>query len=91
MHVYRIVQEALNNAARHSAAASVRVELQHDEQSMLITVADDGDGFDLDNFSALHGIGIAGMQERARLVGGTLSIQSVLGEGTSVGLQLPLA
>ncbi len=90
MHVYRIVQEALNNAARHAAATTVDVDIEPRDQSLWLTVSDDGQGFDPDRVSISRGIGIAGMQERARLLGGTLELQAEAGRGTVVKLQFPL-
>ena len=86
--VYRIAQEALTNALRHSAASSVTASLTADARSITLDVADDGHGMpaELPTDTA----GIAGMRERALLVGGRLSISSRPGEGTEVRLTIPL-
>jgi two-component system sensor histidine kinase UhpB len=86
--VYRVAQEALNNAARHSGAARVEVRLRRtDGGGVALEVADDGRGFAFDQSE--RGLGIAGMRERALLVGGELTIESRPGHGTSVQLSVP--
>ncbi|MET0557394.1 MAG: sensor histidine kinase [Solirubrobacterales bacterium] len=86
--VYRVVQEALANAARHSGAGSVRALLRRrGDGGVELTVADDGRGFAFDE--AEGGLGIAGMRERALLVGGDLTIESRPGRGTTVRLSVP--
>jgi signal transduction histidine kinase len=84
--VYRLVQEALTNVAKHARANRVRVTVRESEGGLLVEVQDDGAGFDPDAGS--HGFGLAGMQERLSLADGTLSINS--GEqGTLVRARLP--
>jgi two-component system, NarL family, sensor histidine kinase UhpB len=86
--VYRIAQEGLTNAWRHSGADSVTVSLTADAETLTLSVADDGEGMPP---QLPHGTaGIAGMRERARLVGGQLSIQSLPGQGTEVRLTIPV-
>jgi two-component system, NarL family, sensor histidine kinase UhpB len=86
--VYRVAQEALSNAARHSGAEAVEVRLRRNEDGgVRLEVADDGRGFAFDE--AEGGLGIAGMRERALLVGGELTIESRPGRGTTVRLTLP--
>ncbi len=87
--VYRVAQEALSNAARHSGAAHVEVRLRRDGAAggVELEVADDGRGFAFDD--AEGGLGIAGMRERALLVGGELTIESRPGRGTTVRLSVP--
>jgi two-component system sensor histidine kinase UhpB len=87
--VYRIVQEALANAARHSGAAVAHVWLSSREGRLSVLVVDEGKGFDRASV-ADPGIGLAGMYERAELLGGRLSIQSAPGRGTRVSFDLPL-
>jgi two-component system, NarL family, sensor histidine kinase UhpB len=86
--VYRIAQEGLTNALRHSEARSAVVSLNADAESMTLRVVDDGKGMpaELPRDTA----GIAGMRERALLVGGQLSIESRPGQGTEVRLDVPL-
>ena len=84
--VYRIAQEGLTNAWRHSRADSVTVSLEADEETLTLRVADDGEGMPP---QLPHGTaGIAGMRERALLVGGRLSIQSRPHQGTEVRLTI---
>jgi signal transduction histidine kinase len=84
--VYRLVQEALTNVARHAQADRVRVAVSEDGEELSIEVQDDGAGFDPDTTG--HGFGLAGMHERVHLAGGTLRVQSG-GEGTLVAARLP--
>ena len=79
--VYRIVQEALTNVARHSGATRVDVLLRVEEGALLLSVEDDGRGFDPKRLDESKGLGVIGMRERASLVGGTLSIGPVPAEG----------
>ena len=85
--VYRVAQEALANAARHSGAAHVAVVLRHDAAGTELTVADDGRGFAF--AESERGLGIGGMRERALLVGGELTIESRPDAGTTVRLTIP--
>lgn len=83
--VYRVAQEALSNAARHSGADRIEVRLTRTETGgVVLDVADDGRGFAFDQ--AEGGLGIAGMRERALLIGGELTIESRPGHGTTVRL-----
>ncbi|MGH2993522.1 MAG: sensor histidine kinase [Solirubrobacterales bacterium] len=84
--IYRVAQEALSNVARHSGAARVRVRLRHEGPRVELTVSDDGCGFSFDE--AGGGLGIAGMRERALLVGGEVEIESRAGDGTTVRLRV---
>jgi signal transduction histidine kinase len=85
--VYRIVQESLTNAVKHGRAGRASVEVLEREQRITVTVRDDGAGFDSTGGTA--GFGLTGMRERAELLGGELSVQSVLGSGTTVNVSLP--
>lgn len=86
--VYRVAQEALSNAARHSGAGHIRVRLTRTETGgVVLDVTDDGRGFAFDQ--AEGGLGIAGMRERALLVGGDLTIESRPNHGTTVRLTVP--
>jgi two-component system, NarL family, sensor histidine kinase UhpB len=86
--VYRVAQEALSNAARHSGAGRVEVRLRRGEAGDVeLDVADDGRGFAFEESE--RGLGIAGMRERALLVGGELRIESRPGRGTTVRLTVP--
>jgi len=86
--VYRVAQEGLSNAARHSGAGRVEVRLRRPERGGVeLEVADDGRGFAFDESEG--GLGIAGMRERALLIGGELTIESRPGHGTTVQLTVP--
>ena len=92
--LFRIVQEALANVAKHSQARHVDVRLAHDERHMTITVTDDGRGFDvapaLGRAGPFESVGLLGMQERARLLGGRLEVLSHDGGGTVVRVEISL-
>ena len=88
---YRIVQEALTNVARHSGAKRVDVLLRVEEGALLLSVEDDGRGFDPKRLDESKGLGVIGMRERASLVGGTLSIGPGPGGGIRIELRIPLA
>lgn len=85
--VFRLVQEALNNAARHGGAARARVEISEKEDSLRVRVTDEGRGFDPGARS--EGFGLIGMHERVALAGGTLDLHSAPGEGTTITAVLP--
>ena len=85
--VYRVAQEALANAARHSGAEHVAGALRHRPKEVELTVVDDGRGFAFDE--AGRGLGIGGMRERALLVDGELTLESRPGAGTTVRLTIP--
>ncbi|MEO8250918.1 MAG: sensor histidine kinase [Chloroflexota bacterium] len=87
--VYRIVQEALANAARHSGAAVAHTWISARNEFLTVVVTDEGCGFDPAT-AVDPGIGLAGMYERAELLGARLSIQSAVGRGTRVTLDLPV-
>ena len=91
---FRVAQEAVTNAIRHAAARKVTVSIRSLDGVLSILVEDDGKGFDVRG--TLQGpatgkyLGLLGMQERARMLGGELVIESSPGRGTRVRLQLPL-
>ena len=90
--LYRVVQEALTNVAKHSDAHSVTVLLEYQADSVRAVVEDDGHGFDVSAKleSRERGLGLFGMQERLELVQGKLSIESGAGEGTRVTATAPV-
>jgi two-component system sensor histidine kinase UhpB len=86
--VYRVAQEALSNAVRHSGAERVTVRLVREGGRVELTVADNGSGFTFDQ--AARGMGIPGMRERALLVDGEVAVESRPDVGTRVSLRVPL-
>jgi signal transduction histidine kinase len=88
---YRVAQEALNNVVKHAGARRVDVVLEAREDAVVLIVKDDGSGFDPKGSDiGARGIGIAGMRERAALVGATLQVESAAGKGTTVVLRYPM-
>ena len=91
---FRIIQEALRNVEKHAEASKVEVKIEFGEGKTGILVADDGKGFDpgesLADLPRLGKLGLAGMEERVRLLNGRIKIESVLGKGTRVVVELPL-
>ncbi len=86
--IYRVVQEALHNCARHSQARSVKVVVEQEASRILLTVEDDGHGFDA---RRVRGLGLVGMEERVNHLGGSFAVRSQPGAGTKVAVELPLA
>ena len=86
--IYRLVQEAVNNAIRHANARTVDVSVRREGQKVNVSVQDDGAGFDT---RFLRGLGLLGMEERVRRLGGRLKITSEPGRGTLVHAALPLS
>jgi signal transduction histidine kinase len=87
---FRILQESLLNAARHAKSTRIEVELRRRPGWLRLEVRDDGTGLPDDALSS-RGLGLAGMRERARLLGGTCHVASRAGGGTAVSVALPLA
>jgi signal transduction histidine kinase len=93
IHVYRIVQEALNNVARHSGAREAWVSLEEKENQLTLEVRDNGAGFEASmeiQRVAGQGIGLVGMRERAEHLNGSLSIRSAPRKGTTISVRIPL-
>ncbi len=91
--VFRIVQAALTNVVQHARAGRVSVLMQRRGHKLVVVVEDDGEGFDVLSICGdrlEHRLGLAGMEERARLIGGVLTIESAAGAGTTVFLEVPL-
>jgi len=88
-HLYRIAQEAVNNAVRHGEANRIRLLLAAGDDQLRLQVRDDGTGFDAANTTEADGMGVHIMNYRARIIGGTLDIHSNLGEGTVVTCTVP--
>ena len=94
-NLYRIAQEALNNAAKHARAENLNVILGSDSGDVTLIFEDDGVGFDPVSLSAGReeggGLGLVGMRERAALLGGTLEIETSPGEGTTIFVRVPVS
>jgi two-component system sensor histidine kinase DegS len=92
--LFRIVQEALRNVWKHSKASRAWVTAEFDDDRTTLTVTDNGKGFELPerigDLASTGKLGLVGMQERAQLIGGTLTLQSKLGEGTTVTVEVPV-
>ena len=86
--IYRAAQEAMNNAARHAQARSVRVIVRRESGKVRFSVQDDGCGFDA---RYTRGLGLLGMEERVRRLGGALIIESQPGRGATISAELPVA
>jgi signal transduction histidine kinase len=81
-----VVQEALNNCAQHAQASAVQVDLLYEDGRIRVTVQDDGSGFAPER---VRGMGLLGMEERVRHLGGSFQIESQPGRGTLVSVMLP--
>ena len=87
IHIYRILQEALNNAIRHSGSQQVEVRLEFLPDSLVLEVEDHGRGIQPDRTG--RGIGLVAMRERAELIGANIKLTSSNGSGTIVRLEVP--
>ena len=94
-HLYRIIQEALNNVAKHANAKCVNVLLERRGSELILIAEDDGTGFDPTGMDLPDepggGLGLVGMHERAALIGGSLEIESAPGKGTTIYVRVPLS
>jgi signal transduction histidine kinase len=91
--IFRIVQEALNNVAKHSGAKRVEVSVIENEDSIGLVIQDEGVGFDLNSTikeNSGRGIGLAGMRERVEVTAGTFRIESAPGKGTTLRAFWPI-
>ncbi|MDP6514808.1 MAG: GAF domain-containing protein, partial [SAR202 cluster bacterium] len=86
--VFRILQEAMTNAARHARPTTITVDLEQDSEQIILRITDDGKG--MADISDTSSLGLLGMKERARLMGGDLRIESALNKGTTVLLSAPI-
>jgi signal transduction histidine kinase len=89
--LYRVVQEALTNVARHAGARVVSLVIQEQDGCALAVVEDDGAGFDAEAAAAAGRLGLLGMRERMTLLGGVLEVESRPGAGTTVIARVPLS
>jgi signal transduction histidine kinase len=86
--LYRVAQEALQNISRHAQAKTVQIELKQEPAKLVLRVHDDGVGFDAEH---VRGLGMVGMEERLRQVGGALRVTSQAGRGTTLIAEVPVA
>jgi PAS domain S-box-containing protein len=89
--VFRIAQEALRNCLKHSGASTARVKLERTEKEILLSVSDNGCGFDTESAAMTKGLGFTSMRERLRIVGGEIRIHSQTMHGTLIEVSVPMA
>ena len=93
--LFRVVQEAITNIARHAHARHAHIQLRRRNRSLTLLVEDDGTGFDmaeiLESADKTRALGLLGMQERVALCGGSLQVESTPGKGTRITAELPLS
>lgn len=87
---FRILQESLNNIAKHSKATSVKVHLRNEFNKLILEIIDNGIGFDINNCGRKDSYGMIGMRERVVILNGELIIESKIGQGTCVRIEMPL-
>ncbi len=92
--LFRVVQEALNNIVKHASAESVTIDIRFKRKTIVISIHDDGTGFNLNGVMSLYdrprGLGLLGMKERVSLVNGVFEIRSNPGQGTTINIEIPL-
>jgi signal transduction histidine kinase len=88
--LYRVAQEALRNIAAHAGAHKAQITLRSIEEGLELLIVDDGQGFDLAEVRRLGGLGLISLEERVRLIGGSLAINAEPHRGTEVRVQVPL-
>lgn len=88
--LYRMVQEALTNVARHARATAVRIEIQQQAGELVLTVEDNGVGFPAQPAQPDHSLGLMGIRERAQMLGGRAEIGPAAGGGAQVVVRIPL-
>jgi signal transduction histidine kinase len=89
--IFRIFQESLTNVARHSGAKNVSVSLLQKDNQLILTIRDNGIGFEAEPMTTKKTLGLLGMKERSMMMGGQYEITSVIGEGTTVTVIIPLS
>ena len=89
--IFRAIQELLNNACDHSQASSIKIQLDMGESDIRVLVEDDGKGFDVTDDGLKSGMGLKAIRDRVEKLGGSMDVDSVIGQGTRVTLQMPAA
>ena len=90
LSLFRVIQEALHNATKHSGVKRIEVQLREHSGEIHLVVSDLGRGFDLETAKQGRGLGLTSMQERVRLIKGTISIESKPMRGTTIHVRVPL-
>ena len=88
--LYRMAQEALTNATKHAAPKAVSILIHRNPTEVRLVVEDDGKGFDASEILSEAQLGLVGMRERAHLVGGSMTVESSPGNGTTICVSVPL-
>ena len=92
--IFSIIQEALNNAKKHSKAKNIMVRFIFTDDKIKVEIRDDGVGFDVSavtsKYESRRSLGLVSMQERANLIGGELTLTSEKGQGTKINMSIPL-
>ena len=88
--IFRVVQEAANNIVKHARARHAHIRLVYRERLAKVVVSDDGQGFDTSSSPPIRSVGLAGMQERVRLLNGWMRVRSQPGRGTTIAVQIPV-
>ena len=89
LHLYRICQELIQNSLKHGKAKLIRISLLEQDETLLLSVYDDGVGFDPNKLKSGKGMGLLNIENRVEMLNGTLSIESELHEGSSFQIRLP--
>jgi signal transduction histidine kinase len=89
--MFRILQEALTNVVRHAHAGAVRIVMRERGRMLTLTIRDNGRGITKSELASVESIGLLGMSERARLLGGRVTIAGAPGRGTTVTVTVPIS
>lgn len=90
IHLYRIIQEAINNILKHSSATKAGIKITRTEENVYISISDNGKGFSMNYALRKNSMGLSGISERIKLLGGNLDINSESGNGTFLKISLPV-
>jgi signal transduction histidine kinase/ligand-binding sensor domain-containing protein len=91
IHLYRIIQEAINNIIKHSSATEADIRIVRTEENIFIIISDNGKGFSKNYALRMNSMGLSGISERVKLLGGNMEIESESGNGTILKINLPLS
>ena len=86
---YRIIQESLNNSLKHAQASQFIIQITESKYGIHLTVEDDGRGFDFESVDTIHGLGMKSIESRVKYLGGTISLDSQIDQGTSIDIFIP--